>query len=165
MATAKYPGRRMRRRDLLAAAMLTATCALGARQLWAAGPRINVYRTSGCACCLAWASNLRQAGFEVTTTDLAMGQLMRMKLDAGLKPEHASCHTAKIDGFTIEGHVPVREIRRLLAERPDATGLAVPGMPLGSPGMEAGSRIEAYDVLLFRADGSTEVYARYPTQS
>lgn len=155
---------RPRRREVLTTAALAVASAL----LPAAAqgrPAIALYRTTGCSCCELWAKRMEQAGFKVVTTDLAPGRLMRMKLDAGLKPEHASCHTAKIEGFTIEGHVPVREIERLLLERLSVAGLAVPGMPLGSPGMEAGSKADAYDVLLFRADGSTEIYASYTARS
>ena len=79
----------------------------------------------------------------------------------GLSDKLGGCHTAIIEGYAIEGHVPAREIRRLLAERPKARGLTVPGMPAGSPGMEAGGRHEPYDVLLVLPDGSTKVYARY----
>lgn len=85
---------------------------------------------------------------------------MKTKLDAGLTAQLSSCHTGKLSGYVIEGHVPVREIRRLLDERPDAIGLAVPGMPLGSPGMEA-NKSEPYEVLLVRKDGSTEIFAQY----
>lgn len=122
---------------------------------------VEMHRTSGCACCLVWAKRLEAAGFKVTARELTMGELMRMKLDAGLKHDQASCHTAKIGGYTVEGHVPPTEIKRLLLERPQAAGLTVPGMPIGSPGMEAGNRQDAYDVLLFRKDGPTEIFARY----
>jgi len=90
-----------------------------------------------------------------------MGDLMQLKLKSGLKVGQTSCHTAKIRDYVIEGHVPVREIERLLRERPAGfVGLAVPNMPLGSPGMEYGEK-EAYDVLLVRSDGGTEIYASY----
>lgn len=126
-----------------------------------AGLPVEIYRTSGCSCCLLWVKHLDRAGFKTKTTDLAMGALMRMKLDAGLRPDMASCHTAKVAGYTIEGHVPIREIERLLREKPDAAGLTVPAMPIGSPGMESGTRRDAYDVFLFRKDGRSEVYASY----
>lgn len=90
-----------------------------------------------------------------------MGSLMKFKLDHGISAKHASCHTGRIGGYTIEGHVPVREINRLLKERPDAVGLSVPGMPIGSPGMEVGTEREAYTVLLIKRDGSSEVFATY----
>lgn len=122
---------------------------------------VEMMTTSGCSCCHAWARHLRAAGFEVTVKDLAMGQLMRAKLDAGVPATLAACHTARIGGYIVEGHVPVREIERLLAEKPDAIGLVVPGMPLGSPGMESGHRREAYEVLMLKRDGTTEVFQRY----
>lgn len=89
------------------------------------------------------------------------GLLVRFKLDNGVPQRMVSCHTGLTEGYVIEGHVPAADIRRLLAERPDAVGLAVPGMPLGSPGMDQGSWREAYDVFLINNDGSTEVYASY----
>ena len=122
---------------------------------------VEMMTTSGCSCCQAWARHLRAAGFEVTVKDLAMGQLMRAKLDAGVPATLAACHTARIGGYIVEGHVPVREIERLLAEKPDAIGLVVPGMPLGSPGMESGHRREAYEVLMLKRDGTTQVFQRY----
>lgn len=122
---------------------------------------VEMMTTSGCSCCHAWARHLRASGFEVTVKDLAMGQLMRAKLDAGVPAALAACHTARIGGYIVEGHVPVREIERLLAEKPDAIGLVVPGMPLGSPGMESGHRREAYEVLMLKRDGTTVVFQRY----
>jgi len=81
--------------------------------------------------------------------------------ETGVGDKLASCHTAKIDGYVVEGHVPSSDIKRLIAERPDAIGLTVPGMPVGSPGMEQGAEFEPYDVLLIKKDGATEVFARY----
>jgi hypothetical protein len=122
---------------------------------------ISVKKSASCGCCTSWIDRLKQSGFMVSTEDLAMAQLMRFKLDHGIKAQHASCHTGRIAGYTIEGHVPVREIKRLLQERPDAIGLSVPGMPLGSPGMDFGTEREAYDVLLIKQDGTTSVFASY----
>jgi hypothetical protein len=126
---------------------------------------LEMLTTGGCACCHAWARHLREAGHEVVVTDLAMGQLMKMKLDAGIPAVFTACHTARVDGYLIEGHVPERDVRRLLDERPDGLGLVVPGMPVGSPGMESGNKREPYAVLLLKTDGSTEVFARYDAQS
>ena len=126
---------------------------------------LEMMTTGGCACCHAWARHLREAGHEVVVKDLAMGQLTKMKLDAGVPAALTACHTAKLEGYLIEGHVPAREVRRLLDERPEALGLVVPGMPVGSPGMESGSTREPYKVLLFKKDGSTEVYASYDARS
>ena len=90
-----------------------------------------------------------------------MGELMQEKLAAGLRPGLTSCHTGKVGGYVVEGHVPAREVQRLLAEHPDAIGLTVPNMPVGSPGMEYGGTTDPFDVLLVRRDGTTEVYAEY----
>ena len=122
---------------------------------------IDVKKTATCGCCQAWAEHLKAAGFAVKTENMFMGQLMSFKKKHGVAPEHASCHTARVAGYTIEGHVPAREIERLLKERPDAIGLSVPGMPIGSPGMESGTQREAYSVLLIKKDGKTEVFASY----
>lgn len=125
------------------------------------GPAIHVMKDPNCGCCSAWIEILEDDGFAVTT-ELSPGTLlMRYKLDNGIPQEMVSCHTGRVDGYMIEGHVPVAEIRRMLDERPDAVGLAVPGMPYGSPGMGPESEREAYEVFLVRRDGSTEVYASY----
>ena len=121
---------------------------------------IELKKTASCGCCSAWADRMQSSGFSVRRDDMTMGQLMLFKMKHGIRSNFA-CHTARIAGYTIEGHVPAREIRRLLSERPDAIGLSVPGMPLGSPGMDFGSDKEAFDVLLIRKDGSTTVYAKY----
>ena len=123
---------------------------------------IDVLKTNGCGCCLAWMEHLSENGFAPTGRDMFGGALVRFKLDNGVPQRATSCHTGLADGYVIEGHVPATDIRRLLEERPDAVGLAVPKMPLGSPGMDQGSHSEAYDVLLIRNDGSTEVFASYP---
>ncbi|RTL68693.1 MAG: DUF411 domain-containing protein [Hyphomicrobiales bacterium] len=127
-----------------------------------ASSRLDVFTTSGCSCCFAWIKRMRAAGFTLTVKDVAMGELIRIKLVTGIPATLVACHTAKLGDYVIEGHVPVREIHRLLDERPDAIGLAVPGMPIGSPGMESGNKVEAYTVLLVKKDGSTEIYASYP---
>lgn len=118
-------------------------------------PLIQVYKTPTCGCCTKWVSHLRENGFEVETTDLS--DLRMVKSMAGIAPDLASCHTGRVDGYVIEGHVPAQDIRRLLAERPDALGLTVPGMPHGSPGMES-PHPEPYQVLLIGEDGSTSVF-------
>ncbi len=122
---------------------------------------IDVWKSATCGCCSAWIAHVEQNGFSVKAQDMAAGQLARIKADAGLSPDLQSCHTARIEGYVIEGHVPASDIRRLLAVKPDAVGLTVPGMPIGSPGMEAGGEKEPYEVLLVRRDGSTEVFSRH----
>jgi len=106
--------------------------------------------------------HLEANGYQASVTYVAPDVLNQHKHAAGLKPEHTSCHTGKIGGYVIEGHVPAKEIARLLRERPDALGLAVPGMPYGSPGMGPASEAEPYQVLLVKKDGSTAIYASYP---
>jgi hypothetical protein len=135
---------------------------LGATLLSAAalaeGPKVTVYKSPTCGCCTQWISHLRKDGFEVEPVDV--NDLGGVKSMSGIQPEQASCHTAKIDGYVIEGHVPAGDIRRLLAERPDAGGLAVPGMPMGSPGMDSPNP-QHYQVLLIGRDGSTQVFAEH----
>ena len=127
----------------------------------AAGPAIHVLKDPDCGCCSAWIEILETAGFAVTVEPSAGAELMRYKLVSGIPEEMASCHTGRVDGYMIEGHVPVADIRRLLDERPDAIGLAVPGMPYGSPGMGPESEREAYDVFLIRRDGAAIPYSSY----
>lgn len=148
------------RRDLLTVPLMLAVLALSPAR--AASESMHVLKASGCGCCLAWIKYLEAAGFTVTAENLPMGALMKEKLDAGLKVGMTACHTGKIGGYIVEGHVPAREIRRLLAEQPDAVGLSVPNMPLGSPGMEY-DEPEPYQVLLVRRDGTTLTYASYPS--
>ena len=136
---------------LLGTAMLS-TSAL------AEDPKIMVYKSPTCGCCTKWVSHLEENGFEVETTDL--NDLRLIKSMSGIKPEQASCHTAKVGDYVIEGHVPAADIKRLLTERPDARGLTVPGMPKGSPGMEA-PQPSHYQVLLLGKDGSTELFAQH----
>lgn len=123
---------------------------------------IHVVEGTGCECCKQWTRYLQDNGFEVTHEERFGVLLMQHKLDLGVPVEVSSCHTGLIDGYFLEGHVPAADIRKLLAERPDARGLAVPGMPYGSPGMGPESKREAYDVLLIRKDGNAEVFTRYP---
>lgn len=124
----------------------------------AALPAIEVYKSAACGCCHGWVDHLRANGFTVNAHDVANPSDYREKF--GIPNELGSCHTAVVQGYAIEGHVPAPEIKRLLAERPKAKGLAVPAMPLGSPGME-GPRNDPYDVLLVRADGGYSVYRHY----
>ena len=147
------------KRTLTALALTLAL--LPAAQALAQATSIEVRKTNGCGCCLAWMEHLEENGFAPTGQDMFAGLLVRFKLDNGVPQRMVSCHTALVDGYVIEGHVPASDIRRLLAERPDAVGLAVPEMPLGSPGMDQGRGREAYDVFLIRNDGSTEVFASY----
>lgn len=119
---------------------------------------IEVYKTAACGCCKQWMKHLEAHGFSVKAQDVANPGDYRAKF--GIGDEHGSCHSARVQGYAIEGHVPASDIKRLLATRPQAAGLAVPGMPMGSPGMEGGHS-DPYEVLLVKKDGSTSVYKRY----
>ena len=122
--------------------------------------RVTVWKTPNCDCCSEWVSHLRSNGFEVVTHDVKDTAPMRQKL--GLAEKFGSCHTGLLGSYVLEGHVPAREMRRLLQEKPQAIGLAVPGMPTGSPGMEMGNARDAHDVLLVLKDGNSRVYQSYP---
>jgi hypothetical protein len=143
---------------LLAAPAVLALVSRGARA--AGAPAVEVYKNANCGCCNDWIKYLQANGFTaVNTYDVGNA---RKRAEVGMSLRYGSCHTALIDGYVIEGHVPAREIRRLLKERPKALGLAVPGMPLGSPGMEVDDgRVDRYDVLLVQKDESSSVYATY----
>lgn len=124
---------------------------------------VTVYKNESCGCCIAWVEHLRQNGYRVETHDL--DNLGPVKERVGIPVGKGSCHTAEVGGYFVEGHVPATDIRRLLAERPDAKGLALPGMPIGSPGMEApGRAAQRYDVLLVARDGSISVFSRHVGQ-
>ena len=122
---------------------------------------IHVLKDPNCGCCTAWIEILEKNGFTVTTERSLGTLLIRHKLENGIPQDITSCHTGEIEGYMIEGHVPTADIRRLLSERPDAVGLAVPGMPYGSPGMGPADEREAYDVFLIRKGGSTEIFSSY----
>ena len=119
---------------------------------------IEVIKDPACGCCTQWVEHLRREGFTVSVTDTPDQPARSAAL--GVPAELRGCHTATIDGYVIEGHVPAADIRRLLVERPKAIGLAVPGMPLGSPGMEQGGRTQPYVTVLF-GEGSGRVFAQH----
>lgn len=127
----------------------------------AALPAMTVYKSASCGCCAQWVTHARAAGFtvrEVNTDDLGS-----VKREMGIPAALASCHTVVVGSYVVEGHVPADDVKRLLRERPQVRGLAVPGMPIGSPGMEQGppAQYERYDVLAFTASGSTRVFASH----
>ena len=127
----------------------------------APGPLVQVWKDPNCGCCADWLRHLQGQGFRTQVHETGNAQA-RARL--GIAPQYGSCHTALVDGYALEGHVPAREIRRLLREKPAALGLAVPGMPVGSPGMdgpEYRGRKDRYDVLLVSSDGGSRVYQTY----
>jgi len=118
---------------------------------------VVVFKTPTCGCCGKWVDHLREAGFEVEVRD--MDNLAGIKAQYGVPQPVRTCHTALVDGYVVEGHVPAAFVTRLLEERPDVAGIAVPGMPVGSPGMEvAGTPGAAYDVIAFNGSGDTSVF-------
>lgn len=155
----------MQRRTLLigAASLLGATAltAQATTPTPAALPVLQVWKDPNCGCCKDWISYLQRDGFQVQVFETG-NTAVRQRL--GLPVKYGSCHTALIGGYVVEGHVNAREIRRLLADKPQAIGITVPGMPVGSPGMdgpEYGGRKDPYDVLLVLRDGSSRVYQSY----
>ncbi|AHI31012.1 MAG: DUF411 domain-containing protein [Marinobacter sp.] len=120
---------------------------------------IHVYKSPTCGCCTDWVDHLKENGFKVEVTET--NNLNPIKIDAGLTPSLASCHTAFVGDYVIEGHVPANDIHRLIVEAPKAKGLSVPGMPAGSPGMEVGDRKDRYQVLMFNDSGQTKVFAEH----
>lgn len=122
---------------------------------------MTVYKTATCGCCSAWVDHVRDAGFDVEAVDVEQSRLIEHKKEAGVDQRLSSCHTARIDGYVIEGHVPAADIRRLLEDRPDVAGVAVPGMPTGSPGMEYGDRVDPYRVIAFDDEGGMRIFAEY----
>lgn len=124
----------------------------------AAQTKVVVYKSPSCGCCAAWVDHMVDAGFEVEVHDT--DDMNTVKAEHGVTRNVSSCHTALIDGYVLEGHVPAEDVTRLLAERPAVLGLAVPGMPIGSPGMEQGdpANYDDYDVVTFDGQGRTEVF-------
>lgn len=123
-------------------------------------PLVTVYKSPTCGCCSAWVEYMEREGFRVEARDVA--DLRAVKDSLGVPTDLASCHTSMIDGYVVEGHVPAEPIRRMLDERPEARGLAVPGMPIGSPGMEQGDVRQPYDVLVVDNSGEAAVYESIP---
>lgn len=129
-----------------------ATAANGEQEL----PTVLVYKSPTCGCCNGWVEHLEAAGFTVDARDVR--DLMSVKRDAGVPTPMSSCHTAIVGGYVVEGHVPAEQVERLLHEQPEVEGIAVPGMPIGSPGME-GPNAAPYQVLSFTRDGQAAVFA------
>jgi hypothetical protein len=122
-------------------------------------PVVEVYKSPYCGCCGQWIEHMQANGFKVSVHNTS--DVVQYKYRFGVPSGYGSCHTAKVNGYLVEGHVPAREIKRLLRERPDARGLVVPGMPSGAPGMVQGNRKDRFEVLLVRRDGTMQTYARY----
>ncbi|THF61143.1 DUF411 domain-containing protein [Pseudothauera nasutitermitis] len=126
----------------------------------AAGEDVVMYKDPNCGCCGAWAEHMREHGFSVK--EIATREMAEVKQKAGVPRTLGSCHTAKVGGYIVEGHVPAADVRRLLAEKPAGmVGISAPGMPLGSPGMEGPYPAENYEVVSFDRAGKSTVFARH----
>lgn len=148
-------------RRLFLAGLSASGIALASPTVASTKPLMQVLKDPECGCCGDWINIMQREGFEVEVQNASWETLTGYKATMGVPEDMASCHTGLIEGYVIEGHVPPTDIRRLLAERPDAVGLTVPGMPYGSPGMGPESEREAYSVFLIRKDGTTEVFNHY----
>jgi hypothetical protein len=126
----------------------------------AASPLVEVYKSPTCGCCSNWVEHMRANGFTVRTTDL--NDLTRIKAAHSVPVPVQSCHTALVNGYVVEGHVPAADVQRMLKEKPAIAGIAVGGMPMGSPGMESPYvKAESYDVMSFDKSGTTRVFAKH----
>ncbi len=147
---------KLNRRHLLAGLPLLLVAGRAQAQT---APVVHVVKTATCGCCNEWVVHLRRAGFRVTVANVPDVTPYARRLGV---PDHLrSCHTASVGGYAVEGHVPAADISRLLRERPAAAGIAVPGMPMGSPGMEHGSHRQRYNTVLFTRAGRQTVFARH----
>ena len=146
----------VRPRRLLASALLALA---GIAPTFAAGTEVTMYKDPNCGCCGKWAEHMRAHGFSVK--EIATPQMGEVKRAAGVPQALGSCHTAKVGGYVIEGHVPAADVKRMLAEKPAIAGLSAPGMPQGSPGMEGPYPADRYDVVSFDARGKTAVFASH----
>ena len=140
---------------LAALVMLSATHVMAAEEL----PTVEVYKSPSCGCCGFWVEHMKQSGFKVNIHDVR--DVTPVRQNFGVADAMASCHTAVVGGYAIEGHVPAADVKRLLRERPKAAGIAVPGMVQGSPGMEQGHGKDPYNVMLFKSGGKSSVFAQH----
>ena len=138
---------------------LLVACALLALGSAAHAATMTVYKSASCGCCAKWIEHVQKHGFTVKVINV--DDIMAVKAKAGIPDQMASCHTTKVGGYVVEGHVPAADIKRLLASKPKAVGIAVPGMPMGAPGMEHGGHRQPFQTLLLKADGSTSVFASH----
>ncbi len=140
--------------------VLATIAVTGLRPAAQQGTAVQVYKDATCGCCALWVEHLRKAGFTATVTDSE--DMTAIKTKHGVPQRARSCHTALVGGYVVEGHVPAEDVQRLLKQRPAVAGLAVPGMPIGSPGMEVASmKPQPYDVLAFTKSGETSVFASH----
>lgn len=144
---------------LVLSIVLSATGGFVYMQNVSAETEMTVYKSATCGCCGKWISHMEENGFKVKAVDVLEMNLVKEKY--GIDRQLASCHTAVIDGYFVEGHVPADDVKRLLSEKPDVFGLSVPGMPVGSPGMEMGERVDRYSVVAIDKKGNTQVFNQH----
>lgn len=137
-----------------------ASLGIAAAQQRQAAPLVEVFKSPTCGCCSQWVEHMRTSGFTVRTTDV--NDLTQIKTSRGVPEQVQSCHTAVVNGYVIEGHVPAADVHRLLKEKPAIAGIAVGGMPIGSPGMESPYvKAQPFDVMSFDKQGATRVFAKH----
>ena len=146
-------------RTLVAGALLTLATLGRFSTALAADDEVVMYKDPNCGCCGKWAEHMREHGFKVK--EVATTQMGQVKGEAGVPQALGSCHTARVGGYVVEGHVPAADVRRMLTEKPAIAGISAPGMPMGSPGMEGPYPADRYDVVSFDAQGRTAVYASH----
>lgn len=134
------------------------TAVLAQRPAQDKSSELTVYKSPTCGCCGKWIDHMKAAGFQVKVVDL--DDLTEIKQASGVPMKLRTCHTGVVGNYAIEGHVPADVVKKLLAEKPAGAGIAVPGMPIGSPGMEVGNQKDSYEVLLFDKTGKTTVFAK-----
>lgn len=123
------------------------------------GKEMTVYKSPYCGCCTKWIDIMKEKGFKVKT--IMSNNMNEIKANVGITPKTASCHTALVDGYVIEGHVNYSAVKKMLTQKPNIVGITVPGMPIGSPGMEQGNMKQAYNILAIKNDGSTDIYEKH----
>ena len=142
--------------------LISGAATIFAQPLWAnTSAVLQVRKTATCGCCTAWVEHVRKAGITVEAQNVDQEALYAFKDSLQIAPELAGCHTAVVEGYFIEGHVPASDIARLLVKRPEARGLAVPGMPMSSPGMGGPGAGDSFDTLLVGSSGSTSIFASH----
>ncbi len=122
---------------------------------------ITVYRTPTCGCCKGWVEHIKQNGFQVSDIVKPESEIQTIRQKYNLPSDLTSCHTSEIGGYLVEGHIPATDVKRLIAQKPNIAGISVPGMPIGTPGMEVGDRQQSFDVFAFEKDGLTRVFNSY----
>ena len=156
----------MRTRLVIIGAALTTTCAALVAAASQPAPKaaaasMVVHKSATCGCCGLWIEHLRARGFQVQANNVSDSQLTRVAIESGVPADLQTCHTAKIGGYIVEGHVPAEDVQRLLAEKPAIVGIGVGGMPMGSPGMEQGGQKQRFNTMAFTKDGKQTVFARH----